>query len=145
MSVYTNSNNDGSTIGTEYTYAATPTGTQYSISSATITLGTSQTNQTFIVTYYKESSASNKRITITSDTFPLTFKLTGYTLWRDEATGSDYPCRITIPKAKLLTPFTMKQEAAGDPATFAMKFTVLKDSTTTTMIHYDLESDSPIN
>jgi hypothetical protein len=145
MSIFTNSNNDGSTIGTEIAYAATPSAGEYGVSGTTVTFGTSYSNQSIIVTYYKAASALNKRITVTSDQFPLTFKCTGYTLWRDEATGKDFPCRITIPKAKLLAPFTMKQEATGDPSTFTMKFTALKDSATNTMIIYDLESDTPIN
>jgi hypothetical protein len=146
ISLFVNANNDGSTMGAEIIKAATPTtALQYSIVNNLITFGATYVNQTFIITFYKASSALNKRITVTSDQFPLTFRLSGYTLWRDEATGKDFPCRITVPKAKLLAPFTIKQEASGDPSTFTMKFTCLKQSTTNIMIQYDVESDSPIN
>lgn len=145
ITVAPNTNNDGATIGTALTKVAnSPTTGEYSITGLTITTGTTYSNQDFIITYYKQSTSGNKRITITSDTFPQTFKVTGYTLWRDEATGKDFPCRITIPKAKLLAPFKIEQAASGDPSVFDMKFTVLKDRTNQ-MVVYDLESDNPIN
>lgn len=146
MSVFTNLNNDGSTIGTEVPkMTGAPYAGYYQLSGETLTFGTTYTNQTFIITYSKQSTVNNKRITITSDQFPLTFKLVGFSLWRDQATGEDYPCRITIPKAKLLAPFQIKQESSGEPSTFTMKFTALKQGANNTMVTYDVESDSPIN
>ena len=141
-----NSNNDGSTLGTSYTYAATPTGNQFSVSAAgLVTLGSTPTNQNFIVTYYRQTSANNKRITVDADKFPGTYKITGYTLWRDEQTGKDFPCRLTVPRAKLLAPFSIEQKVDGEPSVFEMKLDVLKPAGSQSMIIYDIEADSPIN
>jgi hypothetical protein len=74
-----------------------------------------------------------------------TYKLTGYTLWRSEEDGKDYPARMVIPKAKLLSAITINQAATGDPTVFPFKFMILKSPRSTTMIEYNIESDAPIN
>ena len=140
-----NTNNDGSTVGTELTIAATPTAGQFKVAGTTITYGTTYSSQKIIVTYYKQSSVQNKRITIDADKFPATFKVTGYCLWRDETTGKDFPCRVTIPKAKLLAPFTISQAVDGDPSVFDMNLTALKPGGSQSIVIYDIETDAPIN
>lgn len=140
------STTDRSTPETEYTLGNPATPLQYSITGRTVTLPSATADETlFLVSYYKTSSALNKKITITSDQFPGTFKLTGYTLWRNEDNGRDYPCRMVIPKAKLLTPITITQSTTGDPTVFPWKFIVLKSTRSSTMVEYNIETDTPIN
>jgi hypothetical protein len=145
VTVNLNTNNDGSTIGTELTkVSGTPSAGEYSLSGGVLTFGDTYSADNIIVTYYYTGSVNTKRITITSDEFPKTFKIHGYCLYRDEKTGDDYPAVLTIPKAKLLTPFEIKQEVSGDPSTFDFNFTCLKPVGNTEMYTLDIETDNPI-
>jgi len=136
---------DGLTVDSagEITFNATPTTGQYSLTGATITFGGTYaaTPQNVLITYDKTNTAgSSKRVTIDADKFPPTFKMTGYTLYRNEADGKDYPCIMTIPRAKLLSPFTINYSVEGEPATFEMKFMALKPQGSQSMVIYDMET-----
>lgn len=138
---------DGSTADTEIT-SGTPTNqNEYSRSGQVISLNTTNfpAGSKALVTYYTTASTSNKRVKITSDMFPKTFELTGYTLWRNEEDGKDYVCRITIPKAKLASSFTITQQPDGDPSTFKFEFEVLKSSANTDMIIYDIDEGTSVS
>lgn len=135
-------NNNGRDIDTAaaFTSNATPTTNHYKITTNSIQFGGdySSTPAYVVVNYYRQHTSGTKRITITSDTFPATYKITGWTLWRSEADGLDYPAMITIPKAKLDSNFTIEQAAEGEPAVFDMNFMVLKPSTSSTMYIMDI-------
>lgn len=139
------STDDRSTPVQEYTLGSPSNPNEYSITGEVVTLPAGTVDgDMFIVNYYKQSSANNKRMIVTSDQFPMTFKLTGYTLWRSEQDKKDYPCLITIPSAKLLTPITITQSVTGDPTVWPWSFTVLKDFRSNNMVIYDID-DQPIN
>ena len=144
LTIYSTS--DRSTPETEYTLGSISNPNEYTIAARVVSLpSTTADGDIFLVSYYKNSTALNKQVTITSDQFAGTFKLTGYTLFRNESDGKDYPARITIPKAKLLSPITLTQAASGDPSIFPWKFIVLKSTTSSTMVIYDIETDTPIS
>ena len=145
LKIFKTINGDGLTVDTagEITLNSTPTAGQYSITGSTITFGGTYaaTPQTVLITYDKTNTAgSAKRVTIDADKFPATFKMTGYTLYRNEADGKDYPCIMTVPRAKLLAPFTINYSVEGEPATFEMKFAALKPIGSQSMVVYDMET-----
>jgi hypothetical protein len=65
-------------------------------------------------------------VTISSDTFPGTYKVVGDTFMRSEKTGKDEPFQFIINKAKVSSEVTLTLEAEGDPATFSMTLNVLR-------------------
>lgn len=76
-----------------------------------------------------ESSEGNRavEITISPNTFPGTYKIVGDTFMRSEADGKDYPFQFIIGKAKVMSEVTINMEAEGDPSTFDMTISVLRD------------------
>lgn len=140
------STSDGSTADNEQTSGTPATANQYSRNGQVISLNSAwTTGDRFIATYYKQTSVSNKRITVTSDDFPATFELTGYTLWRNESDGLDYVCRIKISKAKLLSTFTLTQQPDSDPSTFNFDFEVMKTSgSNTNMVIFDIDEGASV-
>lgn len=76
-----------------------------------------------------ESSQGNRavEITISPNTFPGTYKIVGDTFMRSEADGKDYPFQFIIGKAKVMSEVTINMEAEGDPSTFDMTISVLRD------------------
>lgn len=65
-------------------------------------------------------------ITITPDSFPGTYYVTGDTMIRSERTGDDEYFQFVIPKAKMQAEQTISMEAEGDPSTFNMSLQVLR-------------------
>ena len=65
-------------------------------------------------------------ITISPDSFPGTYYVTGDTMIRSERTGKDEYFQFVIPKAKMQAEQTISMEAEGDPATFNMTLQVLR-------------------
>ena len=139
--LYVYSTADESTPDTEQTSGNFAVANQYTRSSQSIYLNEAwTTGDKFLVTYFKAAGASNKRVIITSDDFPDTFEIAGYTLWRSEDDGADYVCRIRIPKAKLISTFTITQQPEGDPSTFKFEFEVMKASVSdTSMVYFDID------
>lgn len=66
-------------------------------------------------------------IIISPNTFPGTYKIFGDALIRSQRTGADEAFQLVIPKAKVSSSVTLTMEAAGDPSTFDMTVTVLRD------------------
>jgi hypothetical protein len=132
---------DESSPGTEQTLGNHAIANQYSRSGQSVYLNEAWVaGDKFLVSYYKATGATNQRVIVKSDTFPETFEISGYTLWRDEDTGSDYVCRIRIPKAKLVSTFTITQQPDGDPSTFKFEFEVMKASVSdTSMVYFDID------
>ena len=83
----------------------------------------------FWVVEKHETSKGNRavEITISPNTFPGTYKIVGDTFMRSEADGKDYPFQFIIGKAKVMSEVTINMEAEGDPSTFDMSISVLRD------------------
>lgn len=66
-------------------------------------------------------------VTISPDTFPGTYRVVGDTFMRSQATGKDEAFQFVIGKAKVQSSVTITLEAEGDPSTFEMSLTVLRN------------------
>ena len=66
-------------------------------------------------------------VTISASTFPGTYKVVGDTFMRSYKTGADEAFQFVINKAKVSSEVTITLEAEGDPSTFEMTLTVLRD------------------
>lgn len=86
--------------------------------------------------------ATTKTITISGDSFPGTYYVTGDTYARSDVDGSDQFFQFIIPKAKMSAENTITLEAEGDPSTFSMNLTVLRPESGEMMklVQYDLEA-----
>lgn len=95
--------------------------------------------QKAFVTY--KVKATTKTITISGDSFPGTYYVTGDTYARSDVTGSDQFFQFIIPKAKVTSENTITLEAEGDPSVFSMNLTVLRPETGEMMklVQYDLD------
>lgn len=85
-------------------------------------------------------NAVTKTITISGDSFPGTYYVTGDTYARSDVDGSDQFFQFIIPKAKMTSENTITLEAEGDPSTFNMNLTVLRPESGEMMklVQYDL-------
>jgi len=88
-----------------------------------------------VIVYYTWQSTSNAEvITIKSDKFGGFYRVIGKTFWRNEATGLDEKVQIVIPKAKIVSNFTLTMQPDGDPSVFDFNLDVFKDPTSTDMV-----------
>ena len=94
------------------------------------------------ITY--EINANKKTISVSADTFPGTYYVTGDTYARSDVDGSDQFFQFIIPKAKVTSENTITLEAEGDPSVFNMNLTVLRpeDGEMMKLVQYDLASDN---
>ena len=94
--------------------------------------------QKVFVTYTVK--ATTKTITISGDSFPGTYYITGDTYARSDVTGDDQFFQFIIPKAKVTSENTITLEAEGDPSVFSMNLTVLRPESGEMMklVQYDL-------
>ena len=67
---------------------------------------------------YAKVNAPVTTLTVDSENFGGTFYIEADTLFRDEATGHDFPATFIIPKGKIQGNFTFNMAATGDPSTF---------------------------
>ena len=88
--------------------------------------------------------ATTKTITVSGDTFPGTYYVTGDTYSRSDIDGKDQFFQFIIPKAKMTAEQTITLEAEGDPTTFNMNLTVLRpeDGEMMKLVQYDLEGSA---
>jgi hypothetical protein len=86
---------------------------------------TFETGRVYIATW-KHPVKSKSIITITPDSFPGTYYVTGDTMVRSERNGEDEYFQFVIPKAKMQAEQTISMEAEGDPSTFNMSLQVLR-------------------
>lgn len=94
--------------------------------------------QKVFVTYVV--GAATRTITISGDSFPGTYYITGDTYARSDVTGADQFFQFVIPKAKVTSENTITLEAEGDPSVFSMNLTVLRPESGEMMklVQYDL-------
>jgi hypothetical protein len=95
-----------------------------------VTVTTSATDtfekgEVYIATW-EHPVAAKSIITISPDSFPGTYYVTGDTMVRSERTGDDEYFQFVIPKAKMQAEQTISMEAEGDPSTFNMTLQVLR-------------------
>ena len=69
---------------------------------------------------------SGQTITISANSFPGTYYVTGDTYARSETTGEDEFFQFVIPKAKVQSENTITLEAEGDPSVFNMSLRVMR-------------------
>jgi hypothetical protein len=81
--------------------------------------------EVYIATWMHPVSAKSV-ISISPDSFPGTYYVTGDTMIRSERTGKDEYFQFVIPKAKMQAEQTISLEAEGDPSTFNMTLQVLR-------------------
>lgn len=88
--------------------------------------------------------ATTNTITVSGDTFPGTYYVTGDTYARSDIDGKDQFFQFIIPKAKMSAENTITLEAEGDPSTFSMNLTVLRPESGDMMklVQYELEGSA---
>ena len=67
---------------------------------------------------YAKVNAPVTTLTVDAENFGGTFYIEAETLFRDEATGHDFPATFIIPKGKISGNFTFNMASSGDPSTF---------------------------
>lgn len=60
----------------------------------------------------------SQRLQIDAESFAGYYYIEADTLFRDEATGKDFPAEFVIPRGKIQTNFTFTMASSGDPSTF---------------------------
>ena len=81
------------------------------------------------VDYYVKSTQYVKQIDIEAGRFGGSYYLEASTLWRDQATGEDYPAEFIIPNCKVQSNFTFTMAPTGDPSTFTFTMDAFPDYT----------------
>lgn len=81
------------------------------------------------VDYYVEADAGVKQIDIEAGKFGGSYYLEASTLFRDQATGDDYPAEFIIPNCKVQSNFTFTMAPTGDPSTFTFTMDAFPDYT----------------
>ena len=81
------------------------------------------------VDYYVEASQRVKQINIEAGKFGGSYYLEASTLFRDQATGEDYPAEFIIPNCKVQSNFTFTMAPTGDPSTFTFTLDAFPDYT----------------
>lgn len=71
--------------------------------------------------YSVTTNAAVTTLTVDAENFGGTFYIEAETLFRDEATGQDFPATFVIPKGKIQGNFTFNMASTGDPSTFDFK------------------------
>ena len=91
-----------------------------------------------------DATVKGKRLTITADEFPGTYKIVGDTYARNRDTGDDEYFQFVIPRAKMSAEQTLTLEAEGDPSTFNLNLTVLRPQSGNMieLIQYTFDSES---
>lgn len=81
------------------------------------------------VDYYVEAESGVKQINIEASKFGGSYYLEASTLFRDQATGEDYPAEFVIPNCKVQSNFTFTMAPTGDPSTFTFTMDAFPDYT----------------
>lgn len=96
----------------------------------------------------EEKIGSAQVIHINSDTFPGTYRVVGDTFARNRATGKDEYFQFIIHRAKVSPENTITLSADGDPSTFNMSLTVLRnigDSGMIDLVKYNFGENQEAN
>ena len=121
------------------------TGNPLNVTSTVTWAGASATSgKKYFVKYKYANKTTARVITISGDSFPGTYYVTGDTYARSDISGKDQFFQFVIPKAKMTSENTITLEAEGDPSTFSMNLTVLRpeDGEMMKLIQYDINAAS---
>lgn len=77
-----------------------------------------QTGDAIRIDCYAVYGKGAQELQITADNFAGYYYIEASTLFRDEATGRDFPAEFVIPRGKIQSNFTFSMAASGDPSTF---------------------------
>jgi hypothetical protein len=69
--------------------------------------------------FYLVKEANVQELQITAEKFAGYYYVEAQTLFRDQATGEDFPAEIIMPKVKIQSNFTFAMASTGDPSTFS--------------------------
>jgi len=107
-----------------------------SLSTGVITAVSGIASASQYVIYYKYNSVASKTtmMKISSDAFPGTYRMVGDTVLRNNANSKDESYQMVIGKAKIQPGYTMTFQAEGEPSTFEMNLTVLREDSNTDMV-----------
>lgn len=84
-------------------------------------------NTTYLYSYEQTIAAGKgEQITVTSEDFPGTYRITGDTYARSQKTGKDEFFQFEVPLAKVNPEQTITMQADGDPSTFSMTVRVMR-------------------
>lgn len=85
--------------------------------------------------------ATTRTVSVSGDSFPGTYYVTGDTYARSDVDGKDQFFQFIIPKAKVTSENTITLEAEGDPSVFNMNLQVLRpeDGEMMRLVQYDLD------
>ena len=95
----------------------------------TATAPTINNGDVVYVDYYVEATKSVKQINIEASKFGGSYYLEASTLFRDQATGDDFPAEFIIPNCKVQSNFTFTLSPTGDPSTFTFTMDAFPDYT----------------
>lgn len=125
----------GMSITAVWDEAGTVSYADYATAAASAVVG-----QKYFVRY--KTKATAKILTISGDSFPGTYYVTGDTYARSDVDGKDQFFQFIIPKAKLQAQQTITLQAEGDPSVFNMNLTVLRpeDGDMMKLVQYDLNA-----
>lgn len=93
------------------------------------TAPTVQIGDILYIDYYVEASKGVKQIDIEAGKFGGSYYLEASTLFRDQATGEDFPAEFIIPNCKVQSNFTFTMAPTGDPSTFTFTLDAFPDYT----------------
>jgi len=80
---------------------------------------TDYTGRTVFVDFYVVKNSLNvSELQIDAENFGGYYYVEASTLFRDQATGQDFPAEITLPNVKIQSNFTFSMASTGDPSTF---------------------------
>ena len=82
------------------------------------TAGKAVAGDTIRIDVYAVYGQGAQELYIDADTFAGYYYIEASTLFRDEATGRDFPAEFVIPRGKIQSNFTFTMAASGDPSTF---------------------------
>lgn len=124
-------------------YKADGTGSMTSVTAGQVSVG-----DVLFATWNQPVNANTKQmITITPDSFPGTYYVTGDTKVRNQSTGADEYFQFIIPKAKMQAENTITMEADGDPSTFNMSLQILRpdNGEMVKFVKYDIDFGTVIS
>lgn len=94
-----------------------------------VTAPTVSSGDILYVDYYIEAEKGVKQIDIEAGKFGGSYYLEASTLFRDQATGDDFPAEFIIPNCKVQSNFTFTMAPTGDPSTFTFTLDAFPDYT----------------
>lgn len=88
-----------------------------------------------VVVYYKyETTEDAEQVIISSDKYSGFYKIVGLTVIRNAKTNQDEAFEIEVPKAKIMSNWTLNLSPEGEPAVFDMQLDVFKDNDNSDMV-----------